>query len=678
MTWIETWPVFLAGLALLILPGAVILRLGGVRGLNMLALAGPVSISVSACLAVVLPFLGLPFSPLVFWAASGIVAVLALLFNLWQRKRFPSFTGRSLAMNGFPNSGGLWRPTAWVSVAIGFLGGAFLIGRTLTRTIGNPSNFSQTFDNVFHLNAVKHIAETANGSSLTLGNLTETSQGFYPAGLHDMMALVMVASDAPVPVAVNVVSILISAVVWPLGCMYLVTRIVGKRPLPVIAAGLLSAGFSAFPYLLIGFGVLYSLFAAIALLPVALGLIVEVLGRAKLPARSPVVPVFWLVVVLPGVALTHPSALVALIVFAYVPLVARVLTEVVSAVRGQHAPKRAVTWVGLLALYSVFALIVWIKVRPDLSAAPWGAGQSTSQAIGEVIASAPMGAIAAWVMMIFTIIGAYVILRWRRELWWVLAIYIVAGVLYMFASGWGSGSLRTFMVGVWYNDPFRLAALLPLATLPIVVLGFDELMRWLVPIVRSAMTYVSKRGWIGRLSARRAAVIVLTAGTLVGVVAVAGLAQSGTLKAVKTRISQVFAPGDGGKLVDQDEQAVFNRLSEFVPEDGMIVANPFTGASLAYAIAGREMVAPHMFGDRSDDEQFLLDHWSEAAYNPAVCPIVQDLNAFWALDFGDETVIETRDRYLGVDTLEDDLAPGVEVLFSEGGARLMKLTVCEQ
>lgn len=677
MTWIETWPVFLAGLAIVILPGAVILRLGGVRGLNMLALAGPVSLSISASIAVVLPFLGLPFTPVVFWVVCAIAAVIALGLHLWLRKRRPSLRGTTLAMNGFPNSGGLWRPLAWSAVALGAIGGGALIARTLTRAIGSPMNFSQTFDNVFHLNAVKHIVETGNGSSLTLGNLTEASQGFYPAGLHDMMALVAVASGAPVAVAVNVVSIIVAAVIWPLGCMYLVTRIVGKRPLPVIAAGLLSAGFSAFPFLLIGFGVLYSLFAAIALLPVALGLIIEVLGLSKLPALTPAVPIFWLIVVLPGVAITHPSALVALTVFAYIPLAARVLREIVKSVRGAQPVKRAVVWAALLALYSVCALVVWLKVRPDLSAAPWGASQSTSQAIGEVIASAPMGAIAAWVMMILTIVGAYVILRWRHELWWVLAIYIVAGVLYMFASGWGSGTLRTFMVGVWYNDPFRLAALLPLATLPIVVIGFDELLRAAVPVVRSAVSFVAGRGRASSVGTRRASVVILSVGTIAAVFMAAGLSQSGTLTNVKTRISQIFAPGDSNKLVSADEQAVFDELGDVLPDDAVVVANPFTGASLAYALADTEMLAPHMFGTRSDDEQFLLDHWSEAAYNPAVCPIVSELNAYWALDFGDETVIETRDRYLGVDGLDDNLAPGVEVVYAKGDARLLKLTACD-
>lgn len=676
MAWLEALPVFAIAIVVLILPGAIVLRVGGVRGLNMLALAGPTSISVSAVSAVVMPFIGLTFTPATYGLACVLIALLSASFRFWQLRRFPNARWHSLAMNKSPNSGGLWRPAALISVAVGSIGGGFVIGRNLISSIESPENISQTFDNVFHLNAVRYIAENGNGSSLTLGNLTEASAGFYPAGLHDAMSLVYMLSGASVPVTVNVVSVVISAVLWPLGCMMLAVRVVGKRPIPVMAAGFLSAGFSGFPYLLIGFGVLYSLFAAIALLPATLALMLEVLGLSKLKPLSPTVPLFWLAIVLPGLALTHPSVLVAFLLFGGVLLAARVIREL-SSRNGPVIQMPGLSWLAGFFVYCLAFAVVWSVVRPNLSAAPWGAQQSTSQAIGEVISSAPMGAVAAWVLMIFTIAGAYVIFRWQRQLWWVLAIYLVAGVLYMFASGWGSGSLRTFMVGVWYNDPFRLAAILPVVTLPLVIVGLDALSSWLLSKMGDWAR--NSPNWADMPSARPRKLLtgITTIAAISIVLICAMLSQSGTLSNVKSRINSVFSFEESSDLLSKDELALLKVVKDFVPENGLIIANPFTGASLAYIYSERSVLPPHMFGDRSEDEQFLLDHWDEAAYNPGVCPVIKKLNAYWALDFGPKTVIRTDDRFLGVFDLELGLAPEVEQLASRGDAQLVRTTACD-
>ncbi|KAF5299531.1 hypothetical protein FQR65_LT19501 [Abscondita terminalis] len=199
-------------------------------------------------------------------------------------------------------------------------------------------------------------------------------------------------------------------------------------------------------------------------------------------------------------------------------------------------------------------------------------------------------------------------------------------------------------------------------------------MRWAAAVLRAGVASASARGWLARLDRRKTSVFALTAGALVAVSLVATLSQSGTLSKVKGRISDIFAPVNKGQLLTLDEGDVLERLPDLVPKDGVIVGNPFTGAALAYAFSDRNVVAPHMFGTRTEDEQFLLDHWSEAAYNPRVCEIVKKKNAYWALDFGKDTVIETNDRYLGVDRLPDDLAPGIDVVYQKGEARLVKAT----
>ncbi|GAP55404.1 conserved hypothetical protein [Arthrobacter sp. Hiyo6] len=228
MTWWQTVPTFASAALIYFLPGLTILAAAGVRRLNLAALAAPVSTSVAACAAVVAPYLHLPYTPLVYFAISAVLAIGTFAVRWWWTHKRNG--DGALAENGRLDATDLGRWTAILAVPLGVTLAAAFIARRFITGFGSPENFSQTFDNVYHLNAVYHIAQTQNGSSLTLGNLTAASSYFYPAGMHDMMALLQMLTGNPVPVVINVGTIMIGALVWPLGCMFLISRLVGYRP----------------------------------------------------------------------------------------------------------------------------------------------------------------------------------------------------------------------------------------------------------------------------------------------------------------------------------------------------------------------------------------------------------------------------------------------------------------
>ena len=678
MTWWQTVPTFAAAALIYFLPGLAILAAAGVRRLNLVALAAPVSTSVAACAAVVAPYLKLPYTPWVYFAISAVLAAGSFGARWWWTRK-GNVTGH-LANNGRLDPIDLGRWTAVLAVPLGLVFSAVVIGRRFISGFGSPENFSQTFDNVYHLNAVQHITQTQNGSSLTLGNLTEASSTFYPAGMHDMMALLQMLTGSSAPVVVNVGTIVIGALVWPLGCMFLISRLVGYRPVPLIAAAVLSAGFSAFPYLLVGFGVLYPNNAAIALLPVLLGLSVELLGMSRNHASSFLPPALAICATLPGLVLTHPSAMVALLGFLVPVMLGRLVNAWSEWRQGSTSKRHLVQWTVASAAYLSAVVAAWVVLRPGLGAAPWTPFQSNARAIGEILGSAPMGATTAWTMAILTIIGLYVISRTMRRNWWILGIFLVGSVLYMVVSSWTPGTFRTLLTGVWYNDSFRLAALLPVVTLPVAVFGAE----WIIWRIRAVLAYLSaprpaavRSKPLPRLANFRLPAIgnVLGVWVVLGILGVA--TQGGTLSLVQQRIQTVFSVTENSDLVNQDELNVLQDVENEVPADAVIVANPLTGGSLVYALADRQPLAPHIFGERSEMEQLLLDHWDEAAYNKDVCPAIRTLNAYWALDFGTKTVIPTEDPFPGLADLAAGTAPGMDVLASSDDARLVRTTACD-
>lgn len=692
MSWWATAPAFASTVLVFFGPGLLVLAAAGVRRLSLAALSAPISMSIGSCLAVVLPFLGLPYNPVSYLGFSlclaGVVLLARRLLLEKGSARFRSvrrlgdlslIDNQPMARDGLP----VWITRMLVPVAVAFP--AVIIGGRYVAAFEAPENFSQTFDNVYHLNAIKHIAETQNGSALSLGNLTEASQTFYPAAMHDLMALVVMMTGTSVPVAVNVGTIALGALVWPLSCVFLISRVIGYRPILLLAAGVLCAGMSGFPYMMVAFGVLYPNHAAIAVLPTALGLVVEALGMTPGRRRSLSISAGLLAAaVVPGLALAHPSTLIALLAFAGPVVAGRTVREFQGRRDGRGERSRPVLWGVLFVVYAGITLVAWLKVRPSLAFAPWTPFQSNARAIGEILGSAPMGATTAWVLLILTVAGIYVAARQFRDMWWILMMFVVGGVLYMVVSSWSLGWFRTFLTGVWYNDSFRLAALLPVVTLPLSVLGAE----WLTGLLRRNRQprTADDRGLGGSASrstterARRAVPRVLGSPlTAVAVVLVLGVGtQGGTLAGVQTRMEEVFALEEESPLLTTDELALLQRVPDLVPAGDVIVGNPRTGASLVYALADRRTIAPHIFGDRTDAEQTLLDHWDEAGYNVSVCDAVVSESAFWALDFGDQEIVPGDEPYIGFRALEDQSAPGISLVAEEGDARLYRVDACTE
>ncbi|MGN7249519.1 MULTISPECIES: DUF6541 family protein [unclassified Arthrobacter] len=686
MTWWETFPTFAATILVYFLPGLLILAAAGVRGLSLAALSAPVSASVAGSVAVILPYLRLPFNPAVYFIVSALAAAAILAARgLLQRRRSLTGAGKKWrldASESLPATSLGIRLTQFL-IPLAVLFPAIIIAARYISGFGSPESFSESFDNIYHLNAVRHIAETQNGSTLTLGNLTDASQALYPAAMHDAMALVVMLGAPSVMVAVNVGTIVTGAIVWPLSCIFLISRVAGYRPAPLLAAGVLSAGFSAFPYLMVAYGVLYPNHAAIALLPAVLGLAIEALGMSR--ASHGVTDKNWipatlaLAATLPGLALSHPSAAVALLAFAG-PAVIAACIKSWQANSGDSDHRAARRWVIFATGYVLLTLVVWVAIRPSLASSGWLAFQSNARAIGEILGSAPMGTTTAWVLLVLTVIGLYVIVRHLQRMWWIAGMYLVGALLYLVASSWIDGDFRNFLTGVWYRDSNRLAALLPTVTLPVVVIGSEWIILRVRHVVGSLARADSSRSRGQRILSRLVKRLPGNPGvaaTCVVLLALGAGVQGGSLYAVQDRLATVFSTTENSKPLTRNQVDLFSELANIVPSTDVIVANPRTGASLAYAFSGRRVLAPHIFGTRTEQEQLLLDHWAEASYNPRVCPAIRDLKAYWALDFGAQEIFTPRgETLLGLRDLVDDSAPGVELVKAVGDARLFRVTAC--
>ena len=145
---------------------------------------------------------------------------------------------------------------------------------------------------------------------------------FYPAGWHGLAVTALQVAPIEIPIASNLLAMVAGAVVWSAGCVLLARQALGPRPVVTAAAAIFSAGFTAMPYLLSGYGTLWPNLLGMALVPALLAAVVSLTGLGVQDAfggrrRAALV----LVGGLPGVFFAHPNGIASLVLLTFAVLV---------------------------------------------------------------------------------------------------------------------------------------------------------------------------------------------------------------------------------------------------------------------------------------------------------------------------------------------------------------------
>ncbi|KRC34171.1 hypothetical protein ASE15_13390 [Oerskovia sp. Root22] len=646
--WWDAIPFVLVAIGVLFVPGAAILAIAGPIGWRTAALAPGVSVGVIAIASIAVAFVGLPWS---VGAVAGVTALLAVVVAV-VRAIFDRRPRRYVE-----RSGGFW-----LAVAATLVGSA-LLARRLMFVFGTPESISQTFDNVFHLNALRLIQETGDASPFNLGTISEI--GFYPAAWHSVVSLI-VDSGASIPVAVNVTNLVIGSLVWTAGCVALArVSFPGSSTAPVLA-GVLAASFGAFPFLLLSFGVLYPNFLAYALLPGALTLVVRLAGVAKpedLDARS------WgwwrdvalLALTAGGIGLAHPNGAMALLALTLPIVIARYVGVANRAVALKNGWRPLLVPTAVVVIGVAASYVAWKVIRPPASAATWMPIESQAQAFGEGLFVAPIGTPLTLLTAVLLAVGVLTML-FSRSRRWILGPFAVAILLFVIVAGGPAGELRNFLTGVWYNDPFRLAGLLVIPGVLVATGGGVEL-------VERATARFANRSWITRP--------VVVGIAVVSCLALVVASQGASVRRGAASAQLAYVESDSAPLLSVDERALIERLPESTPEDATIAVNPWTGAALAYALGDRAVTEKHILTQIDPDVQELHTTLKEIDEDPTVCPAVRRSGVDFVLDFGAHEVNNGNGiphDYSGLAGLEEN--DHLRLVDQEGSARLFEVVGC--
>lgn len=605
-TWLAQWPAFLAGLALLILPGlpaALLLRL---RGAFLLAGSVVCSLASIGGASLIAPVMGVRWSVLPVVLVAVVTAAIAAVLRVVSR-------GRAVAVS---SGASRW---AWAA-----LGAAVVVwGLVILLGIKSPSHPTQLYDGLFHLNAVEFILQKGDASPfhMTMA-LGDTKTTFYPTLWHAVVSLVVPVASSVVA-ATNVVTVVVIALVWPVALATLARALFPKRPAAAIWTPLLALGFTVFPLGFLNWGVLYPNLIGTIQIPLVLAFVI-LIGRSGLTRPQRIAIALLSLATAASTALGHPSALLGAVAL-LIPYAAWRAYEFAGARR-----RRDRWFVALLGVVCLAVLgIVWNNA--NVTTNEWLPGVTLAQAFGEAAFLGPVGRATGLLLGALSIAGISAVVRQRR--WWILASHGVALAFYLAAAWLPVLYLRSAIVGVWYDDTTRVAALLAMIGLPLAGLGAAEVVAWGRGLHRSGHS---------RKALALIAVLVVLAAT--------------HLTAVRDDLSFMrnvsFRFDDESRGLSAEEAQLFDEADEILDEDDLVLGNPLTGAALLYAYTGHDVVFPHVTGRYSTSAQILARSLNLG--EPPACDALEDVGVTYVLDFGDRELFENHyTTYGGLHDLSD-------------------------
>lgn len=646
------------GSLLLLVPGVIVSLSTGTRGYWVLGLAPALSVGVISFSTVAAAKIGVSWNLVVVLIATVIFSLASSLGRLAISKFFPG-------INSVPdslNKDFVARKKFNLATFLGLLIAALVMVRNSIILFQKSDVFSQTFDNIFHMNLIRWMLESGVGSSLDVGVMGVKQ--FYPAAWHDLVLLLLQAVNSDnIPLANNAVTIATLIVVWPVSMMLAARVIFPAKPLVPVFTGILSVAFTTFPLLPIGYGVLYPNFLAVSFLPALVALTVNLL-RLNRGDSLPLTQTLWFGFIGGiGLALAHPNAVVGLICFFAAGLALTVLFGKLgkNIKRGGPAAK---SWrLALLIIVLSVVDVLAYRVLTATKASMWPVTREYSHAVGEFLLVMPRGEASNYLAGILTCVGIYFILRYQKYLW-LLLVHAGFGVTWIVMVAGKPGFFRNVVSGPWYGDGVRVGCLMVITAIPISVFGSYMLLKTFLNFVNN---YVSVKN-------PNILAAVVTVPYLVVILLVTQLfGMPGMLQYVINN----YAISPTSRLVDDAEYNLIKEVPEIVPENEKVLVNPWNGSAMVYGLEGVKTTDKHATGAYTDDQRLLNQHLDDAEAMPEVCNVLSEEDAKWVLDFSNEPLINDPGLvFPGYDEL--DTNPGFQEVAREGDAALYKITACEK
>ncbi len=664
MTWWQSLPAVATAISLLFIPGLLFGAALGVRGLGLAFMAPLASAGLVGAAGILGGLFGLRWSLGLLLGVTFATASAAFGFHWLWRRRF-----------GAHECPPKTRLREWAPFAAALIAPIFLIALWTLRSIPSPESFVQAYDNVFHLNAIEYIVQTGNASSLTLGQMIQpgSTWSIYPSVWHSFAALIVEVCHVNVFVAENVLTLAVGAVLWPFASVALVRLVLGNKIIVLLATGILSSSFWVFPFQTIQRGPLFPNLLSYCLLPLVIVAMAGLFGllRAKLANRFTLTSM--LLVGIFALFTTQPNGFTALMVF-FIPMFLGSVSGYALRLWKHGRLKAAIIHPMFIVIFvsAIFSL-VWSALLLPYN--KWQPAMSVQEAVFNVLTGALTNNSLNWTASLLSLVGVLVIVS-RRRGYWIIGAFFLSGVLYVVAAAAPSGPFRNILVGSWYEDIPRLAALVPIFMLLLASVGVQGIAAGLS---RSFEMLPSIRNFERTGFAQVTNISVPTVASCLVLACTTYFVADSTTTRLPTSVTPPITSVQGitGKTwVTANEMALMARIPSIVPEDEVIAVNPYNGSALAYAVSGRQLTQYQLTSGPSKELALIARNLSTAEPGSATCQAASAANIRYILDFGTNYLGDYAAARMYPGLVNVSPSANVQLVDQQGSAKLFEIVDC--
>jgi len=489
----------LIALLLLVIPGAIVARVGRLTWSAAVAVGPALTYGIVALAIVPFGALGVPWNALTALFALAIIAGIALGLRI-ALARVRDVDAEARAVRRGPA----------LVVAAGVLLGALLVGLAALRGMPNWQSIPSNWDAVWHANTIRFILDTGQASPTHMGELrnVETHEAlYYPSTFHALAAVFSQLTGAAPTTAYTLNSV--AAAIWliPVSAAALTWQLLRTRTDEWRTAGAaataaaLSASFTAIPYVEFDTASMPNL-AAYGMAVPTMALVVSALRhRDRIPLA---------VLALLGVFSVHITggAVVVLLVAGW-----WLFDALWRPVRGRVSDFVNLLLIGIPTVVLLLPQFIGVLRQAEIIV---GHAFTTHEGKKRGLIDAMVQHTRhlndfpiQWVLIILAAVGAVILLV--RRIWWPLAVWLLLAVSIVHSSapfGGPIGALTGKFSDLFYSDPRRLSAVITMLLTAAVGIAVFTLAWAAIAGARRLVDKGSPRAWYAATAAMLVAVSV--------------------------------------------------------------------------------------------------------------------------------------------------------------------------
>lgn len=697
--WKQFVLVLIVTTAIVFVPGYLGARLSGGKRALSLAVAGPLSVVFYIVAGIVMYPLGLKgLVPLFAFVACFLAFIAAARFGSERVLHKKIHSSLSLSL-----------PGVCIVICLGALAASYVFYRGL----GNPNNFLQYDDNYTHIAFINHTIQTGIFSTLKASVFDGlpllvpqpfSGSWYYPLAFHSFTSVVALLTHCSIGMAENAVNVVWTGLVYPLGLFALVSKIFGKKIQAAVIAPFAAFSNMAFPVRMLTVHGPFPNMLAFCCVPVAVYLFVQILDSIVLsishkhgekPQRAS--NVFMLISVLLGIIFCHPNGAFfwAILVFPYVlvSFIPRIVANKYAGKKNKIAILVALEVLCIVLCVGAWTIILRSSFMSSIVHFVWGWDINPLDSIINVatqsfIMNAPEAICAAlfWIGFIHALIVKKS--RWYACSLLFVSVFFVVGLM-------GNVDIKRFLIGFWYTDPERIAAIMCITSTPLVLQGGVDIVSAVSSILKKAKHVVvatqPTESNHSRISRRRNTFLKSAVAVLLSIPVIYALwtpvdplllqaQEPSRFQMSLCWMSESYIPQDW-KTYSASEQAFVKRVKEIVG-DSVVLNNPFDGSSLAYAIDGLNVYYKFKFNENETPESRLIrEKLNRVFYEKSVQDAVRSVGAQYFIHlnmYPDDqfpTMPKEEGMWSGLNI--DTGAPGFELVLEEGPYKLYRITAID-